>query len=119
MADDSVPPTPWRQAASGRRARKSEEQAARDEGGRRQPSSGSKWFAKGDVRANGFLIEDRLTDNASYSITAKEWLKITQSALQTPPGLRPQMRLTIAGLPRLRVMTEDDYLYMVAQIGDQ
>lgn len=118
MADDSVPEPPWRRAAVGRRARQSEEATAKSDGGRRQPASGSKWYAKGDVRANGFLIDDKFTDNKSFSITDRMVEKGMAEALQTPPGLRPQWRITIPGIPKLRLMLEDDYLNMIAKSVD-
>jgi hypothetical protein len=118
MDASSVPPTPFKRAQSGRRARKSEEQLAKSTGGLRQPASGSKPGRKGDVRENGFLTEDKFTDNKSYSITQETWYKIEREAAMTPPGLRPRMRLSIKGLPRLCVMLEDDYLYMAAKNAD-
>lgn len=117
METEDTPPTPWQRARVGRRARRSEEQAARQEGGRRQPASGSKWFAKGDVRANGFLIDDKFTDASSYRLTADDWTKITREALQTPPGMLPSMRISIKGAPRLRVFREEDALYLLAKAG--
>lgn len=118
MPENSVPEPPWKRAAVGRRARHSEEQLAKLDGGRRQPASGSKWFAKGDVRANGFLIDDKFTDNESFSVTRTEWEKATVNALRTTPGLRPQFRIHIKGLPKLRLMTEDDYLFLVGENVD-
>lgn len=115
MAESSVPKTPWERAQSGRRARRSEEELAKSSGGRRQPASGALPGRKGDVRENGFLVDDKFTDAASYTITKKTWRKIEQEAAQTPPGMRPRMRLTINGLPKLCVMLEDDYLYLSAR----
>lgn len=117
MAEDSVPEPPWKRAAVGRRAKHSEEATAKSDGGRRQPASGSKWFAKGDVRANGFLIDDKFTDSDSFRITGKMVEKGLVEALQTPPGLRPQWRISIPNVPRLRVIIEDDYLFLIAAAG--
>jgi hypothetical protein len=113
----SIPDVPWKRAQNQQRARRSEDQAAKQEGGRRQPASGSRWFAKGDVRANGFLLDDKYTDDASFSLTAKDWRKITAEALQTPPGLLPSMRISIKGAPKLRVFREEDALYLLAKAG--
>lgn len=118
MADDSVLEPPWKRAAVGRRARHSEEATAKSDGGKRVPASGSKWNAKGDVRANGFLIDDKFTDAASFSVTRTMVEKGLAEALQTPPGLRPQWRITIPGIPRLRLILEDDYLNMIAKTVD-
>lgn len=118
MDESSVPPTPFQRAKAGRRARKSEEQLAKSTGGQRQPASGSKPGRKGDVREHGYLTEDKFTDAESYTLTKKEWRKIEREAAMTPPGLRPRMRIAIAGLPRLCVMLEDDHLYREAQLAD-
>lgn len=115
MADDSVLEPPWKRAAVGRRARQSEEAAAKSDGGTRVPASGSKWYAKGDVRANGFLIEDKFTDAARFTITREMLLKSISEALQTPPGMRPQWRITIPGVPKVRLILEDDYLALIAK----
>ena len=112
-----TPQVPWARAKRQQHARRSEEQAAKQAGGKRQPGSGSRWFAKGDVRANGFLIEDKYTDDESYSLTAKVWRKITAEALQTPPGLLPSMRISMKGAPKLRVYREEDALYLEARAG--
>lgn len=113
----SIPDVPWKRAQRQQRARRSEEQAAKAEGGKRQPASGSRWFAKGDVRANGFLLDDKFTDDASFSLTAYDWRKITAEALQTPPGLMPRMRISIKGAPRLSVIRDEDLLYILARAG--
>lgn len=115
MDESTVPDLPWRQAAVGRRANRSERELAKTDGGRRQPASGSKWYAKGDVRANGFLIDDKITDDESYRLSAKTINKAVAEALQTPPGLRPQLRITMKGAPKVRVLLEDDYLYLEAR----
>ena len=117
MEDDSVPQPPWKRAAVGRRAKQSEEATAKSDGGQGQPASGSKWYAKGDVRANGFLIDDKFTDSDSFRITRPMVEKGMVEALQTPPGLRAQWRISIPGIPRLRVLLEDDYLFLVAKAG--
>lgn len=110
-----IPQTPWKRVQSGRRANQSEREAARLLGGRRHPASGAKWYAKGDLRANGFLIDDKYTDAASFTITRSMFRKIMQEAATTPPGLRPSLRISIPGLPKLRVVIEDDLLYYMAQ----
>lgn len=113
----SIPDVPWKRAQRQQRARRSEEQAAKLGGGKRQPASGSRWFAKGDVRANGFLLEDKFTDAESFSITKTMILKTIKEALQTPPGLLPSWRISIKGCPRLRLYREEDALYLEAKAG--
>lgn len=116
MAESQVPPTPWQRAKSGRRARKSEEQLAKSTGGKRQPASGALPGRKGDVRENGFLVDDKFTDAERFTITKEMWRKIEREASMTPPGLRPRLRITMPGLPKLCVMLEDDYLYFQGQV---
>jgi hypothetical protein len=50
-------------------------------GGRRTPRSGGLWFAKGDVKSDVFLIENKTTKHKSFSITDKIWEKIEKEAL--------------------------------------
>lgn len=113
MADELA--TPWKRVQQGRQANKSEEQAAQALGGRRQPASGSRWYAKGDLRANGFLIDDKFTDSDSFTIKKRDFLKLMKDAAQTPPGLRPSLRISMPNLPTLRVVIEDDLQYHLAQ----
>ena len=113
--EDSAPDTPWNRAKVGRRARRSEEEAAKLEGGRRVSRSGG-GREKGDVRLNGFRLEDKFTDAESYTLTRKTLDKITREALHTPPGLLPQLRITMPGY-KLRVLREEDYLYIIAKAG--
>jgi hypothetical protein len=114
MADDSVPPTPFKRAQVGRRARKSEEKAAKQEGGRRVPGSGSRpqHRAKGDIRANGFLIQDKFTDAKSFRLTDEDLSQIEAQAFAQ--GVLPSMRITTAG-HRIRTFREEDALYLIAQ----
>lgn len=115
MPPDFVPNVPWERAKSGRRARYSEQDAAKLEGGRRVTGSGSK-REKGDVRVNGFRIEDKFTDASSFTITSKMLDKIEAEALQTPPGLLPQLRITMPG-HKWRMVREQDWLYIAAKAG--
>ena len=105
-----IPETPWQRANATRRAQRSERQLAKSTSGRKQPASGAFPGRKGDVIENGFLVDDKFTDAQSYSLTVKDWRKITAEASMTPPGLRPRMRITLPDTPRLCVMLEDDYL---------
>lgn len=114
-ADVGDPRTPWERASQTRRSRRSEDQGAKLENGRRVARSGA-GREKGDIRANGFRIEDKFTDSASYTITVETLRKITREALQTPPGLLPQMRITFAKHgQKWRMLREEDYMYLVAQ----
>jgi len=60
-------------------------------------------------------VDDKFTDAKSFTITAKDWRKIEREAGMTPPGLRPRLRITIEGLPKLCLLLEDDYLYLQAR----
>lgn len=113
-----VPETPWQRVQAGRRARKSEEKGAKKLGGKRQPASGSKWFAKGDIRAHGILWDDKFTDDKSYRIVAEDYRKLMHDAAMTPPGLRPGLRIHFPGMPTLAVVIEDDLLYWQAEKAD-
>jgi len=102
---------PFKRSAVGKQARKREERLAKAEGGRRVAGSGSK-REKGDVVIGKFRIEDKQTDAMSFRLSVNTWLKIEREALHTPPGLLPQMRVTLGtGRSRrtLRIISEDDF----------
>lgn len=107
------PSTPWQRASTTKRSRRSEEQGAKLSGGKRQPASGALPHRKGDIRENGYLVDDKITDAGSYRVTREDWRKIEHEAAMS--SLRPAMRITIAGLPPLRLMLEDDVLYHIAR----
>lgn len=109
-----VPATPWRRA---QRFKQSERQAAKQEGGTVQPASGAirRARSKGDVRVPGILIEDKVTDKASFTVTETMLATTIKQALVQ--GVTPHWRITI-GRRRLRLMQEDDYLYLAAKAGD-
>jgi hypothetical protein len=82
-------------------------------GGRVLPGSGSRWFAKGDVSTDRFLIEYKRTDRASFSITLETWQKIRREAALE--GKTPLLGVNIGGeLGRnIVVLDEDDFLEML------
>jgi hypothetical protein len=66
------------------------------------------------VRANGFLIDDKTRTEEkrkSFTITEAMWEKILSEAFRTPPGLLPALRILV-GTHRLRVVREQDFLYL-------
>lgn len=73
---------------------------------------------KGDYRANGWLVEDKLTEirggqpAKSFSLTATVIEKTIREAAEA--RLLPMWRITLPG-HKLRVMREEDYLYLQAQ----
>lgn len=107
---------PWKRAQASQRARRSEERGARDQGGQRQPGSGAFVGKKGDIRDADWLIEDKYTDAASYTIKLSTFDKILSEALQMH-GRLAMMRITIRGR-RFRLMREEDYLHMKAQLDN-
>lgn len=118
VSQPDPPPTPWQRAQAGRRAARSERAGAKASGGRVQPASGSKWFAPGDFRGNGFLVEDKITEAASYRLSEEVFAKIEREAIRTPPGLLPCMRVTLGSGRIVRVVREDDFLYLCARLED-
>ena len=49
--------------------------------GKRTPRSGGLWFAKGDVRTDKYLIENKATAKESFSVSVPLWEKIEKEAL--------------------------------------
>lgn len=68
---------------------------------------------KGDYHANGYVVEDKITDAQSFTITQKMLDKTCKEAVATPPGMLPQWRITMSNY-RLRILREEDYLYLEA-----
>ena len=97
---------PWREKSTSKRARLSEERAAKLSGGQRVPMSGA-GRQKGDMRTPMFLTEDKETAAASYRVELSTLDKITHEAVST--GRLPQLRLTIGGRS-WRMIRESDYL---------
>lgn len=88
--------TPWGQARKRLNTQKpkhqrSEIEGARGNGGTLQINSGRTWFSKRDFRKFNFIVENRQTDNKTYSVDARELKKITREA-HFEKGL-PAMRL--------------------------
>lgn len=105
--------SPFKRASTSKRARQSENRAAQLEGGRRVSMSGA-GREKGDIKAGLFLIEDKYTDNESFSITTKLLKKIAIEAMSEHRLW--QLRITLPGY-KLRVLKEEDYLYLQAQVS--
>lgn len=71
-----------------------EKRTALEFGGKTVPGSGALWGAKGDVKTDRFLIENKYTDTGVYVLSLKTWDKITQEALKA--GLKiPLMQIDI------------------------
>lgn len=110
---EDAPRTPWQRVSAARRARRSEDTAARSDGGRRVPASGALRGNKGDVRTLDYVIEDKFTDADSFTIKRSMLRKTIQEALQMH-GRLAMWRITIKG-DRYRLMREEDYLFMKAR----
>lgn len=112
---------PWRRATTTRKAQRSERQGAKLDGGHVTPMSGA-GRKKGDYHANGYLVEDKYTEHrggspaVSFRVTAEMIQKTIREALAA--GMLPMWRITIPGCPKLRIMREEDYLYLEAQAAD-
>lgn len=97
-----------------KQSNKQEERLANLVGGRAQPGSGAKWGAKGDVRAEDYLLECKFTDHESFSVSTKLWAEIKHKAMIAESGRKPALQLEI-GKDKLRlvVLSEDDYLELL------
>lgn len=81
-------------------------------GGRPTPGSGAFWSRKGDARADDLLVEAKMTDKASYSISLRVWDKIRREALLD--GRLPVLALQIQNR-NLVVIDEEDFLALRAE----
>ncbi len=78
-----------------KRSQRSEDQAAKEIGGRRMPASGAISGFKGDVKSKEYLLEDKFTDAASYPLTLHVLKKMETEAFQN--RRKPLLRVTIQG----------------------
>lgn len=63
-----------------KRSQRQEKSVAKKFKGSLTVGSGSKWFSKGDVRTDKFLIECKTTFKDYYTLTSKVWEKIEREA---------------------------------------
>jgi hypothetical protein len=54
-------------------------------------ASGALWFQKGDIKANGILVEAKATSSKALSVKSSVWKKIENEAVRR--GLVPAMAL--------------------------
>ena len=115
----TIPDPPWKQARANQKSARQEKKLAAEKGGRQQVNSGRLWWSKRDVRLNGFLVEARTTESASYTISKVEFAKLTRDAFGTPPGQLPAMQLDFDGPEpmRLFVMRLEDHQYFMERIA--
>jgi hypothetical protein len=86
-----------------------EKRIAKDVGGRRVAGSGSMPGNKGDVKADGWLVEAKQTVKGRFSLTLQLWRKIECEAYKT--GKTPAMVIEMAGRS-LVVLGYNDWLAM-------
>lgn len=63
-----------------KRVKHQERTVALDLGGKRQPGSGSAWYAKGDVKTPKYLVECKQTEKESYSLKLSILRKIEEES---------------------------------------
>jgi hypothetical protein len=94
-----------------RASRKQEERTANRYRGSRNAGSGSGWLRKNDVRAEQFLIENKLTENTkSYSIKFKDLDELRTRAIMDDRIAVLQFDL---GGRNFVILNEDDFLALI------
>lgn len=92
---------------------KKEKKDSKDFGGSRQRSSGSTWFAPGDVKTDKFLIDSKFTEKNSYSLNKQTLDKIYEEALFQ--DRIPMLSLDIAGT-EVVVVFKEDFLNLISKV---
>lgn len=93
-----------------RKSAKQEKRTAKEFGGKLTPASGAMWGAKGDVRTEDFLIENKYTDANKYKLELKILEKIEKEALKD--NFRtPVLQVDIQELS-LVVLNHNDFLVL-------
>lgn len=94
------------------RSTQSEREAARLMGGKVQPASGAinRFDLKADVKSVSFLVDDKVTDNLSYSLKYELWAKLSSQAWAN--RRRPCLRLNFTQGEPLYVVDETTFLEM-------
>lgn len=92
---------------------KQEKRTAQKYGGSRQPRSGAGWIKKNDVRADNFLIENKLTMNAKYYTVKSDDLRaLAANALKE--DRMPVLQFDLGGKSFV-ILQEDDFLEMCGE----
>lgn len=101
--------TPWAKRDDPKYAQQ-ERRTARKPGARAQVNSGRTWSSLRDVKQESplghVLIDNKTTDNKSYSITEADFKSLKRDANRTPPGCHPALQVDLRSL-RLMVIEED------------
>lgn len=89
---------------------KQEKRTAQKYGGSRQPRSGAGWIKKNDVRADNFLIENKLTMNSkTYTVKFDDLRALAANALKEDRV--PVLQFDLGGKSFV-ILQEDDFLEM-------
>ena len=95
------------------RSKVSEAAAAQVFGGRVQPASGAlqHFNLKADVKSPKFLVDDKVTDNASYTLQLKTWRKLVGEAWKN--RRRPAMRINFTQGEPLVILEQSTFQQML------
>jgi hypothetical protein len=96
-------------------SQKHEKRIAKAVGGQTTAASGAFWSRKGDVRAEGILIEHKWTGKKSKTIQSTELKKITTEAIID--GRTPVFGLHLDGEDYV-VLLETDFLELWNKLND-
>lgn len=91
-----------------RRSQNQEKSVAKNFNAKTVVASGSKWFAKADVRNDKFLIECKTTGLNFYSLKATVWEKIEEEATRDHMRI-PLMVIDLEDKDRVVVFNPDDF----------
>ena len=96
------------------RSKQSEAQAAQTFGGKVQPASGAinRFDLKADVKSGKFLVDDKVTDNLSYSLKLETWRTLSDQAWKN--NRRPAMRINFVQGEPLIITDEATFKKMLA-----
>ena len=96
------------------RSKKSEAQAAVIFGGKVQPASGAinRFDLKADVKSERFLVDDKVTDNESYSLKLATWRTLSDQAWKN--RRRPALRVNFTRGEAVIVLDETTFADMKA-----
>jgi hypothetical protein len=90
-----------------------EQRVADDFQGRVTPSSGNQWFAKGDVKAQNYIISCKSTDKDSFSFKRSDWKEICDIAYSD--SRIPVLAIDMNGV-LLAVIDYEELLYMKGKL---
>ena len=98
-----------------RKSKKQEARTAKEFSGKTQPASGALAGAKGDVRTEDYLIENKFTDKSYYPLELCIWKKIEKEAIKDSLRI-PMMQIDIIDL-EVVIMTLNDLSDVLEEYG--